>query len=84
MRIKDIIPKEIRLKLKLMQRVLIDTKRGHHSNFAKPKSQVNTFKYALTLAQEIRKSYLYENKIKNIKIACERTLVLRYKSKRVN
>ena len=69
MRIKNIVPKEIRLKLKLMQRTFLDIKKGNHSNFAKPKFQEHSFKYELALTQEIKKSYLYENKIQNIKMA---------------
>ena len=66
---KKILPKNIKLRIRLFQRFIADGMHRYRSNFAESKNHQIDFKYAINLAHEIKKTHLYLNKIENIKLA---------------
>lgn len=65
-----LIPRNIRLRMKLILRHFRDLLTGQSRKFAKPVPKSIEFQYFIQLTQDIRPSPLYENKKENIKIAC--------------
>lgn len=71
MNIRQFIPPEARLKMKLAQRKLQDKWQGYEAKFAQNKIPQD-FPHKIELEQPIRKSHLHENKVHNIKLAGQR------------
>jgi vancomycin resistance protein VanW len=65
MNIKAIIPYHLKLKFRLAQRFLSDSK----INFSKANIQNIVFSYSISTIQEIKKGTFYDNKVHNLKIA---------------
>ena len=72
MRIQNILPKAIRLKLRILKRILYDQTKGHRKRFAHKNSSFPTTNFSISLKQTIRISSFHENKIANIKLASEK------------
>lgn len=67
---KGIIPKSLRLKLKLVRRFINDELKSNRSKFASVNGRNYNFDHKLTLIQKISKNHLSNNKIENFNIAC--------------
>ncbi len=69
MRLKNLIPASLRLSYKVWQRKRADKQSGLLEKLAQQKTQQTSFTHTHKLQQPIRKSYLYENKVHNIRVA---------------
>ncbi|WP_445716299.1 VanW family protein [Flavobacterium sp.] len=65
MNIKSIIPKHIKLKLRLIKRFLFDI----NIQFAKANNEKTSFLNSISTIQEIKKGAFYDNKVQNLKVA---------------
>jgi vancomycin resistance protein VanW len=70
MNLKNFIPREIKVQYQLLRRYWRDVKKN--DQFASPKSEVKILPYQIELTQIIKASYLYLNKIHNLKIGANR------------
>lgn len=68
---KQYIPKSAKLKYQLIKRKVVFKFLNRHT-FAKHQKEAQGFPAQLKVAQEIKQSYLYENKVHNLKIAAAR------------
>lgn len=64
---KQYIPYTLKLNVKLLRRFVNDTKQGNKKVFAQKKQKSHQFNHQISNKQVIRKSYLYENKIHNLR-----------------
>lgn len=69
MNFKSLIPKSIKLQLKIIQRKKADKDKV----FATIQTSKNDYQYKITTEQEIKKGLFYENKIHNITTAANKT-----------
>ncbi len=65
------IPKNIKIKIKLILRLINDLINGTFFNFSKKRKTYTNFEYSINLAQEIKLSRTFENKIFNLSLAAE-------------
>ncbi len=65
MNIKSIIPKHIKLKLRLIKRFLFDI----NIHFAKANNENTSFLNSISTIQEIKQGAFYDNKVQNLKVA---------------
>jgi vancomycin resistance protein VanW len=72
MHIRQFVPKIIRQQIRLYQRKRADRRSGDAQRFARQAPSLPPMSYAIPLVQEIKLSYLYENKIANIKRSSEK------------
>lgn len=71
MKVKDLIPKGMKIRYQLLKRLIKHTFIDKY-NFATRKDNIRTHPDSVSLKQDIKKSYLYENKIHNLKVASSR------------
>ncbi len=71
-RLQRIIPKTIRLYLKLLQRMIWDRKQGYQKRFAKTKITKQKADFSIQLTQSIKKSSHYQNKLSNLDLASKK------------
>ena len=71
MHIRQFVPKTIRQQIRLYQRKMADQRNGYAQRFARPRLSHTSMPHSIPLVQEIKPSYLYENKIANIKRSSE-------------
>lgn len=72
MYIRQFVPKTIRQQIRQYQRKMADRRSGYTQRFARDISSQPSMSYSIPLVQEINPSYLYENKIANIKRSSEK------------
>lgn len=66
--LKRLVPYAIKLRIKLLLRWLNDRK----VNFSKQEASEESYSFSLSTKQVIRKSYLYENKVHNLKLGSKK------------
>lgn len=66
--LKRLVPYAIKLRVKLLLRWLNDRK----VNFSKQEASEESYSFSLSTKQVIRKSYLYENKVHNLKLGSKK------------
>jgi VanW like protein len=71
MHIRQFVPKIIRQQIRQYQRKMADQRSGYTQRFSRPRLSHTSMPYSIPLVQEIKSSYLYENKIANIKRSSE-------------
>ena len=71
MHIRQFVPKTIRQQIRQYQRKMADQRNGYTQRFARPRLSHTSMPHSIPLVQEIKSSYLYENKIANIKRSSE-------------
>jgi vancomycin resistance protein VanW len=72
MHIRQFVPKIIRQQIRQYQRKRVDQRSGDAQRFARQATSLPPMSYFILLVQEIKSSYLYENKIANIKRSSEK------------
>ncbi len=72
MSLKSFVPISVKTKIRLLQRVLTDRITGTSSKFAKKGGGAVEFPFSISLSQPIMQSHLFENKLSNIKLSCEK------------
>jgi vancomycin resistance protein VanW len=71
MHIRQFVPKTIRQQIRQYQRKMADRREGYTQRFACEIASQPSMPYSIPLVQDIKPSYLYENKIANIKRSSE-------------
>lgn len=72
MHIRQFVPKIFRQQIRQYQRKMADQRSGYTQRFARSRLSHTSMPYSIPLIQEIKPSYLYENKIANIKRSGEK------------
>ena len=73
MKLKKYIPPHTRLQYKLGRRLFNDIIKGCYFKFANKNHNKGKFEHFIKITQPIRKSYLFENKIHNLRLACKKS-----------
>lgn len=69
MKLKKVVPKNIKLVSRLIKRAINDFRKGYFLHFAKNINKEIVFSHKLSHTQPIRRVHLYENKVENIRLA---------------
>lgn len=71
MKIREFIPKEMKVKYQLLKRLIRNTFIDRYK-FATKRDNLVLYPRSISLKQEIKRSYLYENKLHNLRVSTSR------------